>query len=247
MAEKDKKRVEEVEERNPNLEIYDKVCKVPAEAIKQIGAGRLKGMSDINPMWRIKCMTEVFGICGIGWKYEVTKQWTETFGNEIKGFCNINLYIKMNGEWSEPIFGTGGSSFVTQESRGIYVNDEVFKMALTDALSVAMKALGVGASVYYAKDADYSTKYSYDEQKGNGSLPASQNLPNNQSSQTNGYTIPSNTDKQLEAIIYNIRVARTQDELMHIWTECSSYQSNHLFTSELTKRKNEINGGIKQK
>ncbi len=139
-----------------NLQFYNKLRAVPPEAIKNIAAGRLKGMSDINPMWRIKVMTENFGMCGIGWKYVITKQWTETFGNEVKAYCNIDMYVKVNGEWSDAIQGTGGSSEVSMERNGAYVSDECYKMALTDALSVAMKALGVGADIYFQRDA---TKY----------------------------------------------------------------------------------------
>ncbi len=51
---------------NPNMRIYDAVRSVPPEAIKPITAGRLKGKSDINPMWRIKVLTEQFGPCGEG-------------------------------------------------------------------------------------------------------------------------------------------------------------------------------------
>lgn len=135
-----------------NLSIYEKVREVPQYALKEIKAGRLKGMSDINPMFRIKKMTEIFGPCGIGWKYEITRQWIESYGSEVKAFVNINLYINYNNEWSDAIPGTGGSSFVSMESKGAYVNDECFKMALTDAISVATKALGVAADIYYAKD-----------------------------------------------------------------------------------------------
>ena len=93
---------------NPNLSIFNKVRKVPDNALKQINAGRLKGMSDVNPVWRILAMTDTFGVCGVGWKYEITKQWTETYGNEIKGFCNINLFIKVDGEWSDAILARVG-------------------------------------------------------------------------------------------------------------------------------------------
>lgn len=44
-----------------NLAIYNKVRQVPDEAKKRITGGRLNGMTDINPMWRIKAMTELFG------------------------------------------------------------------------------------------------------------------------------------------------------------------------------------------
>ena len=140
-----------------NLDLYNKVREVPQEAQKTIGAGRLKGMTDINPMWRIKSLTEQFGACGIGWYTEVTKQWIEDCGNEKVACVNINLYIKVDGEWSKPIFGTGGSKLSTSERSGVYVSDECFKMAYTDAISVACKSLGMGADVYWNKD---RTKYS---------------------------------------------------------------------------------------
>lgn len=148
-----------------NLDLYNKLKVVPQEAIKPIQNGRLKGKSDINPMWRIRTMTEHFGVCGIGWKYVITKQWTETYGTETKAYCNIDLFIKVDGQWSDAIQGTGGSSEVTMERNGSYVSDECYKMALTDALSVAMKALGVGANIYFekGKSMDYSSKYAMQE------------------------------------------------------------------------------------
>lgn len=148
-----------------NLDLYNKLKVVPAEAIKPIQNGRLKGKSDINPMWRIRTMTEHFGVCGIGWKYVITKQWTETYGTETKAYCNIDLFVKVDDKWSDAIQGTGGSSEVTMERNGSYVSDECYKMALTDALSVAMKALGVGADIYFekGKSMDYSSKYAMQE------------------------------------------------------------------------------------
>ena len=137
-----------------NLDYYNKLKVVPQQALRQIQSGRLRGKHDINPMWRIKAMTEQFGVCGIGWKYVITKQWTETFGSEVKAYCNIDLFIKVDGEWSDAIHGTGGSSEVSMESKGAYVSDECYKMALTDALSVAMKALGVAADVYFEAGKD---------------------------------------------------------------------------------------------
>lgn len=135
-----------------NLAIYERARLVPESAIKPIENGRLKGKSDINPVYRIKRMTEIFGPCGFGWRYTIVKQWLENYLQEVKAFTVINLYIKMDGEWSEPIPGVGGASFVSVEKSGQYVNDECFKMSLTDALSVAMKALGIAADIYYAKD-----------------------------------------------------------------------------------------------
>lgn len=141
-----------------NMKIYEAVRSCPANALKPIQAGRLKGKSDINPMWRIKMLTETFGAAGFGWYYDITRQWTETGANgEIAAFVNINLYVKIGDEWSKPIQGNGGSMLVTQERNGLYTDDEAFKKALTDAISVSCKALGFAADVYWNQD---STKYS---------------------------------------------------------------------------------------
>ncbi len=140
-----------------NLSIYNNVRIVPVEAQKKITGGRLNGKTDINPMWRIKTLTEQFGPCGFGWKYVITKQWIEEGANNEKAaFVNIDLFIKFDDKWSEPIPGTGGSMFVASEKAGPYTSDECFKMALTDAISVSCKALGVGADIYWQADA---TKY----------------------------------------------------------------------------------------
>lgn len=139
------------------MEIYNRVRQVPDEAKKAISAGRLKGMTDINPMWRIKKLTEEFGPCGIGWWTKVTDRWTETIGDETCAFVDLELYVKVGNEWSKPITGSGGSKLATKERSGIYVSDECYKMAETDALSVACKKLGIGADVYFSAD---RTKYS---------------------------------------------------------------------------------------
>lgn len=140
-----------------NLELYNKFRKVPEEAQKPISAGRLKGMTDINPMWRIKALTSEFGPCGIGWKVELVRTWIEQGnGGELVANVEINLYIKVDGTWSDGIPGIGGSRLVSKESSGLYTDDECYKKAYTDALSVACKLLGVGADVYWNKD---SSKY----------------------------------------------------------------------------------------
>lgn len=134
-----------------NMEIYTRVMETPKTALKAIAAGRLKGMSDINPMYRIQKLTETFGPCGFGWKYTITnKEIMEGANGEKIAIVDIDLYVKWNGEWSEAIPGTGGASFIANERNGAYTSDECYKMGLTDALSVSCKALGIGADVYWA-------------------------------------------------------------------------------------------------
>lgn len=142
-----------------NLTLYEIARSVPYEAQKRIQAGRLKGMTDINPMWRIKRLTEMFGPCGIGWWYVITDKRIvdDDITKQRAAFVDVDLYYKLGDEVSQPVPGTGGASFVAKEKSGPYLSDECFKMALTDAISVAAKALGVGADIYYAAGRDKYT------------------------------------------------------------------------------------------
>lgn len=140
-----------------NLTIYNRVREAPKEALRPIQAGRLKGKTDINPMWRIKALTELFGPSGIGWYVEVLeKRERDCPSGEVMCFVDIALYVKDGEGFSKPIYGTGGHKLVAKESSGLYANDEGWKMAYTDAISVACKALGLAADVYWAED---KTKY----------------------------------------------------------------------------------------
>lgn len=140
-----------------NLHIYNASREVPKEALKEIAAGRLKGMTDINPVWRIKKLTELFGPCGVGWYYTKPEfQFVPGDKGTIACFAQTNLIYRDADGWSQPIPGIGGAMYVTLETKGLYTDDEAPKKALTDALSVACKALGIGADVYFQKD---TTKY----------------------------------------------------------------------------------------
>lgn len=142
-----------------NLNYWNAMRSVPAEALKTIEAGNLKGKSDINPVWRLKTLTEQFGLCGVGWKIANCKYWLETADvvdngvvkREVCAFCSLDLHIKVDGQWSDAIPGIGGSK-LAGTGYGKQANDECYKMAQTDAISVAAKMLGVAADVYFEKD-----------------------------------------------------------------------------------------------
>jgi len=139
-----------------NMEIWRKLSRPPKERLKQIRGGRLSGMTDVNPQWRYQAMTEQFGPVGVGWKYEIVRLWNEHASEgQLFAFAQINLYWSDSGgdEWSEAVPGIGGSMLLQTEKKGkpeeyLHANDEGYKMAVTDALSVAMKALGVAADIY---------------------------------------------------------------------------------------------------
>jgi hypothetical protein len=171
-----------------NLKIWDLLKSVPAAAKKKIFAGRLKGMTDIKPQWRLQMMTEQFGAIGVGWYYDIINRWTEEYANEVSCYVSVKLFIKDEGEWSKPICGIGGSMLIAQENVKDYEksvskekygseyfkphhSDECYKMALTDALSVAMKQLGVAADVYMGLSDSKYDKPAEDQPVSNNGAP----------------------------------------------------------------------------
>lgn len=130
-------------------ERYAAASHVPKRVLKTIDVGRLKGKSDINPQWKISLMTEIYGMCGIGWKFEVTEKNTVTTNTgEVMLFMTVAVYTRNGDEWSDPVYGMGGDFIVKKERTGLHCNDEAYKMCLTDALGNALKYIGVAADVY---------------------------------------------------------------------------------------------------
>lgn len=168
---------------NTNLKFWEQLRTPPNDptVLKKITGGRLSGKTDINPQWRLEKMTEVFGPVGVGWTYRIVRTWTEQgrlgpgipaqeipAEHEVVACAEIALkyrYKPTTGQgdahgmcWSEEIPGIGGHQLVVRESTGFHTNDECYKMAVTDALSVAMKQLGMAADVYRGlfNDSKYS-------------------------------------------------------------------------------------------
>lgn len=162
------------------MSIWEAVSSVPQEYAKPITAGKLKGMSNINPQWRLLVLTQMFGAVGFGWNVREVERWTNEAGGEIGCFVKVALKVKVAGEWSEDIEGVGGSKLYGK-GHGNELNDEGWKMAYTDAISVACKSLGIAADTYLGKDADYGTKYEdrmYNgQQQSNRPAPAPQAAP----------------------------------------------------------------------
>ena len=139
-----------------NLEFWNKYKEVPKNALKPFDNGKFKG-TDINTIWRMKCLTETFGMCGFGWYYTIERLWTEKAEDDTFAFAEIKLYVKDGNEWSMGISGTGGNKLARATASGkVSTSDEAYKMAVTDAFGVACRNLGIGADVYWEND---KTKY----------------------------------------------------------------------------------------
>ena len=95
---------------------YENLASPPADAVKQITGGKLKGFSDINPQWRYEALTNEFGLCGVGWKFEIANTFTEPISatQELMIFVQVNLYVKEGDQWSEPIPGFGGDFLIVK-------------------------------------------------------------------------------------------------------------------------------------
>lgn len=199
---------------NPNMRIYEAVRFVPEQAKKKITGGRLAGMTDINSMWRIKVLTEQFGPCGEGWYTSDVKYWQDRLDNNgsVALFCSIILHVKIDGAWSQPIYGIGGNTLVAAEKSGLRIDDEAYKKAYTDAISVACKALGIGADVYFEKDVTKYSEYegeSEQQDQKKAQQQAKQQQPAKQQ-QTEQHPNKTQPPKQPSEVQFDYRAALTQ-------------------------------------
>ena len=263
-------------EKSRNMVLWNKFKQPPPEVLKTItGVRGMQGMTDINPQWRIQALTEEFGQCGVGWKYEIDDLWNvDGSEGQVMCFAKILLYtvqsLKENENseyWSQPIPGVGGSMLITKESAGLHTCDEGYKMAITDALSVACKALGIGADVYLGKmdgetpksDSKYSSKPSSEK------IPDCETCGNNKKVIVSKYDGPKyyclackgkfnieeeaqNNQEQviqvngdlLEAALDKMQKTKEIPALMQIWNDNKTLHKNKEFKAQFDSIKSNI-------
>lgn len=151
-----------------NLDIWEQVHECPQEALSEIKGGKLKGKSDISPIWRYKRLTELFGPAGKGWGItNDTYTVVDGANGEKAVMCQLTLWYKEDEKRCVP--GQGGSMLIATEKGQLVTNDEAYKMAYTDAVSVACKQLGFAADVYWSKGSDSKyQRWSDDDPLGTG-------------------------------------------------------------------------------
>ncbi len=130
-----------------NLELWDKVRRVPEEHLKGFKRGGGFSGTAIKPMWSIHKMTEVFGPCGQGWGIDKPDFQVVAAGNETLVFCTVRVW---HGSTGQPnfVYGVGGDKVLAVFSSGPKPDDEAFKKAYTDAVTNALKLIGVGADIH---------------------------------------------------------------------------------------------------
>jgi len=129
-----------------NLDLWDRLGRTdPAHTKGFTRGGGFKGTA-IKPMWSYKRMTEEFGPCGKGWGVgEPSFQVVPGPEGEVLVFCTASIWY---GPEKSLVFGVGGDKAVGKNKYGLQTDDEAFKKAFTDAITNALKLIGVGADVH---------------------------------------------------------------------------------------------------
>ena len=135
---------------NANMRIWNVLSKTDPRHVKPFKrAGGFSGTA-MKPIWVIKQMTELFGPAGSGWGMGKPEFQTVNAGDEILVFCTVSLWYKEDANKSDEgtVYGVGGDKVLGKNKYGPFTNDEAFKASYTDALSNAMKQIGVGADIH---------------------------------------------------------------------------------------------------
>lgn len=134
-----------------NMRIWDALSKTDPKHTKQFKrAGGFQGTAT-KPIWLNKRLTEHFGPCGTGWGMEKPEFEFVTAGNEILVFCTVALWYRETGAaegMQSFVYGVGGDKVLGTNKYGPFTNDEAAKASYTDALSNAMKQIGVAADIH---------------------------------------------------------------------------------------------------
>lgn len=135
---------------SPNTRIWDAVSKTDPKHTKPFTrSGGFKGTAT-KPIWLIKRLTEQFGPCGIGWGMDKPDYQFVTAGDEILVFCTVALWYREAAADAKvaTVYGVGGDKVMGKNKYGPFTNDEAAKASYTDAMSNAMKQIGMGADIH---------------------------------------------------------------------------------------------------
>ena len=147
-----------------NLTIWNALSKTDPKHTKKFKrSGGFSGTA-IKPIYMTQKMTEQFGPAGQGWgmtapKFEVVPG----HNGEVLVYCTVAMWWKRDDDdYPTVVHGVGGDKVVSYIKANQQYNrperwendDEAFKKAYTDALSNAMKQIGMGADVHMGQHDD---------------------------------------------------------------------------------------------
>lgn len=145
---------------NENLKIWDLVEKTDPSATK---TAKLDGreQTSISGYYMIKRATELFGLPGIGWGWEVLEErWDqgrplitklndkeERCGNAVTHTLKLKLWFMQDGQKGE-IIQYGHTKAVYSSTYGISDDVEAPKKSLMDAIKKSLSMLGFSADIF---------------------------------------------------------------------------------------------------
>jgi hypothetical protein len=139
-----------------NMKLWNILGRTDPNHVKQFKrAGGFAGHA-IRPIWSFRRMTEEFGPCGIGWGVgEPSFQVVPGENREVMVYCTASIWYRQENTEAR-VYGVGGDKVVTHiKANEQYKrperwesDDEAFKKAFTDAVTNALKLIGVGADVH---------------------------------------------------------------------------------------------------
>lgn len=154
-----------------NMRIWDALSKTDPKHTKPFKrAGGFSGTAT-KPIWLLKRLTEFFGPCGSGWGMDKPEFQIVNAGDEILVFCTVGLWYRDGDEMPGRVFGVGGDKVTAKRQSGSFNNDEAFKASYTDALSNAMKQIGVAADIHMGLFEDQKYLREVSEEFGASSAP----------------------------------------------------------------------------
>lgn len=143
-----------------NLKIWGLVEKTDPSATKTAKLGG-REQTSISGYYMIKRATEIFGMPGIGWGWEVMEErWDEgkplitklndkeeRCGNAITHTLKLKLWFMQDGQRGE-IIQYGHTQAVYSSSYGISDDGEAPKKSLMDAIKKSLSMLGFSADIF---------------------------------------------------------------------------------------------------
>ncbi|NQT36073.1 MAG: hypothetical protein HQ581_01210 [Planctomycetes bacterium] len=130
-----------------NLNLWNKYCRPPDDAMKKFTrAGGFRGTA-IDPMWLIQSATTEWGPMGGKWGLRsIAHSFHPGADDTVMHMAAIVLFHP-DGE----VPCVGQTMFVAQTKKGLVTDEEAPKKSVTDAISKALSWLGFAADVYLGK------------------------------------------------------------------------------------------------
>lgn len=203
-----------------NLRIWDSLCKTNPTATKPFRRARGFAGTAVKPIWTILRMTEEFGPCGTGWGTTSPTFQVVPAGEETMVYCSAGIWYEIDGKRSETVFGVGGDKVIVKDKNGASSNDEAFKASFTDAISNALKFLGVAADIHMGlfDDEKYvrEMKKEFAEDKPPSSRPtASAEQPTGKASPAENEKFERDTVAKIHADIKSAKMSGRIDEILN--------------------------------